>query len=485
MASIRELIAGMEVELEAAQKREQKANKEAQVILATAQQEGRSALTEEEDQRCEQLSEAKELAKSQQEGIKAKLARALKVEADEAEAEERLKETVKAPKSPRSLPKYDEVMRVGSEERTYHQGNDPEGSNFLQDVARNFLYNDVGANSRLARHMQEERVERHGMVERVVAGSPISSDFNGLVVPQYLIDMTAPKVANMRPFADVANHHVLPAAGLSFVVPTITTATSVTTPADELTAVAAVSIGETDKTVSVRTAAGQQTLSRASIDRGTGIEGIVLADLMKRYHTELDRQMLNATTNGLHTIATRNEYDDAAPTGAALYPRILGAASKSEQALLAMGAPDVVLMHGRRWYWLQSEMTDTWPLINQPQVPVMAAGTATSAGYGNGVRGVLPCGLRVVVDNNISCLGLDGDDPADGGGEDILYVGPTSEAHLWEEAGAPLYIRAEQPAAARLGVLLVVYGYFAFTFERYAGAFQKIDGTGTGAPTGF
>jgi hypothetical protein len=31
-----------------------------------------------------------------------------------------------------------------------------------------------------------------------------------------------------------------------------------------------------------------------------------------------------------------------------------------------------------------------------------------------------------------------------------------------------VFIRAEQPAAASLGVLLVVYGYFAYTFARYA-----------------
>jgi hypothetical protein len=47
-------------------------------------------------------------------------------------------------------------------------------------------------------------------------------------------------------------------------------------------------------------------------------------------------------------------------------------------------------------------------------------------------------------------------------------------------------IRAEQPNATSLGAVLVVYEYFAYSFQRYAAtAFQHIDGTGTVAPAGF
>jgi hypothetical protein len=88
---------------------------------------------------------------------------------------------------------------------------------------------------------------------------------------------------------------------------------------------------------------------------------------------------------------------------------------------------------------------------------------------------VLPNGLSVVVDNNIgTTLGA--------GTEDEAYVVPARECHLWEDANAPLFIRADQPKAANLGVLLVLYGYFAYTFSRYANAMQKINGTGFIAP---
>jgi len=38
--------------------------------------------------------------------------------------------------------------------------------------------------------------------------------------------------------------------------------------------------------------------------------------------------------------------------------------------------------------------------------------------------------------------------------EDEIYVTATDECHLWEEPNGPVYIRAEQPAAASLGVML-------------------------------
>jgi hypothetical protein len=60
---------------------------------------------------------------------------------------------------------------------------------------------------------------------------------------------------------------------------------------------------------------------------------------------------------------------------------------------------------------------------------------------------------------------------------------PASECHLWEDPAAPLFIRAEQAKAASLGVLLVAYSYFAYTFGRYANGVQKVGGTGMVTPS--
>jgi hypothetical protein len=109
-------------------------------------------------------------------------------------------------------------------------------------------------------------------------------------------------------------------------------------------------------------------------------------------------------------------------------------------------------------------------------MPVNASGLSLTNEYGPAVRAKLSSGLLVVVDNNIATnLG--------GGTEDEIYVVPRNECHLWEDPNAPMFIRAEQPQAASLGVLLVAYAHFGYTFQRYpSGAMAKVGGSGMVAP---
>ena len=168
-------------------------------------------------------------------------------------------------------------------------------------------------------------------------------------------------------------------------------------------------------------------------------------------------------------------FADTQPTGAKLYPKILAAASGVEAVLLGQNA-DLAVMHSRRFAWLSKEMTSTWPLINSQGLPTQAGGINFNKDYGAGFRGVLPNGLAIVVDNNISTVVS--------ANQDEIYIVPSSECHLWEAPGQPTYIRAEQPNAPKLGILFVVYGYYGFTFQRYgAGAMQKVSGTGLTTPT--
>jgi HK97 family phage major capsid protein len=471
MPGIDDLIASIEVELEAAQKRAAKTLKETELILAKAQQEGRSNLSEEEGARIEELKAAREQAKGDIEGAKRKLADANEVKAEEAERAEKQREVT--PTATRK-PAYDQVARVGAEERTYRKDQDPYGKSFLMDVARQYMFQDVEASTRLSRHMAEERVERAEYLSRAVG----TSAWAGLTVPQYLTDMYAPATAALRPFADVCNRHPLPADGMSVNISRVTTSSSAALQASENSAVSETNMDDTLLTVNVQTAAGQQTISRQAIDRGTGIEDVTMQDLFNRVATVLDNTLLNQATTGLTNVAQANAYTDASPTGAELYPKILGATAAVEAALLAMGRPTHAVMHSRRWYWLSSQMSSTWPMINWTNIPVQAAGTANAASsYASGPRGVLPCGLEVVVDNNIAT------NVGAGTNEDEVYVVPQSECHLWEDPNAPLFIRAEQPAAASLGVLLVAYSYFAYTFGRYSNGMQKVSGTGLTTPT--
>lgn len=469
--TIDDLIASIEVELEAAQKRLKKCGAEVQLILDKAQQDGRSNLTVEEDERVAELFAARDQARADITGIENKLATTNKLKTEEMEREAKQREVRE---TQTRKPAYDKVARVGQEERTYRQDMDPLGKGFLMDICRQFSHQDVEAAGRLSRHMQEERVERAEYLQRAVG----TGAFSGLTVPQYLTDMYAPATAALRPFADICNRHPLPQDGMSVNISRITTSSSADIQASENSAVDETDMDDTLLTVNVQTAAGQQTVSRQAIDRGTGIEDVTMQDLFNRVATRLDSALINQATNGLTNVAQANTYTDASPSGAALYPKILAGAAGVEANLLAMGRPTHAVMHSRRWYWLSSQMSATWPLINWAGTPVQAAGTANSSSmYASGPRGVLPCGLEVIVDNNIATNGGSGTD------QDELYVVPSSECHLWEDDNAPLFIRAEQAKAASLGVLLVAYSYFAYTFGRYTNGMQKVSGTGMATPT--
>lgn len=471
MPTMDELILSIEVERDQAIKRRDRAIAEVKTILATARQDGRANLTDEEDADVKSAFTKRDIAAKDLTGIESKLTNARRAKELEDDAEVGLHERGANPGV--AKPAYDRVARIGTEERTYHKGNARGGGPFIRDVLAQFLYRDLEAEQRLMRHMQEERVERGNYLQRAAG----TGAFAGLTVPQYLTEMYAPAVAARRPFADVMTKLPLPEQGMTVNISRVTTATSVALQASENSAVSETNIDDTLLTENVQTAAGQQTLSRQAIDRGTGIEDVVMMDLQRRYATTLDSTIINQATTGLLAVATDVAYTDASPTGPELYPKLLAAAAGSEAALLGQATPDVVVMHSRRWYWLSKEMTTSWPMIANQGIPTQASGVNYAERYGSGFRGLLPNGMAVVVDNNLPTnLGA-------GTNEDSIVVVPTEESFLWEDPNAPQFIRAEQAAAASLGVLIVLYGYFAYTLRRYANSHQEITGTGLITPT--
>ena len=62
---------------------------------------------------------------------------------------------------------------------------------------------------------------------------------------------------------------------------------------------------------------------------------------------------------------------------------------------------------------------------------------------------------------------------------DVVLTGTAASAGTNSGPIAP----AGQAAASSLGVLLVLYGYFAYSFARFTGGTAKISGTGLIAPS--
>lgn len=374
-------------------------------------------------------------------------------------------------------PAYDRAARVGMEERTYRPDHDRTGGQFLRDVGAAFKFGDPGAQQRLARHMSEEVVERAQYMERAVG----TGAFAGLTVPQYLTDLYAPYARAARPFADACNAHPLPETGMTLDIGRLTTGTSVANQANENDAASETNADDTLLSVPVKTAAGQQTMSIQSIQRSTGSEDIIMQDLFAAYASNLDSTLITEGTTGLSaSVQSANQvaYTDASPTAAELWPKILDAGQRIESALLNVDGEDLVVMHSRRWAWLQSQVGPNWPFIAQMTTKDPRNGGEdygklyNSAGYRGNVAG-----FNVIVDNNIATNG------GVGTNQDEIYVVVPKECHLWEDPDAPVFIRAEQAKAANLGVLLVVYGFYAYTFGRYPLATAKIYDTGLVTPT--
>ncbi len=474
MTTFADLILSAEVEEDQAIKRREKALATVKLVHARAQQEGRARLSEDEDAEVASAMQTHQRAEGDLKGVRAKLAQLKTAKAAEEESDAAMLETRADPKTAASSkPAYDRVARVGQEERTYHPGSCRKGAEFLRDVIAARYGNSVEAQARLTSHMREERVERGQDLERAVG----TGAFAGLTVPQYLTELYAPAVAARRPFADAMTKLDLPQQGMTVNISRITTPSSVALQANENDAVSETNMDDTLLTENIQTAAGRQTISRQAVERGTGIEEVTMRDLQRRYATNIDATVITQATTGLAAVSTGTTYDDTSPSGVELYPKLLAAMAGSEAALLGEATPDLAVMHSRRWYWLQKEMTATWPLFGQPGIGNQNAGVNFAQRYGAGFRGLLPNGTAVIVDNNVAInLGA-------GTNQDEIYIVPSEESYLWEDPDAPQFIRTEEAKAENLGIVLVLYGYFAYTMRRYTNSHQKISGTGLQTPS--
>lgn len=349
---------------------------------------------------------------------------------------------------------------VKSEPRTYTERS---GNSFIADAYAAQFNNDFSAKERLARHMNEEKVERRDVT---------SANFAGLIVPQFLTELAAPFARAGRPVADAARKHALPAAGLTISISKVTTGSAVAVQT-EGSAVQETNMDDTKLDVSVQTIAGQQNVSRQALERGTNVDSLVAADLVSAYHTQLDALVVAELLASAGQSVT---YTDASPTVAELYPKLLDAVQKVQTTFF--GGPNAIVMHPRRLAWILSALDSTNRPLAVP-APRNMNGVASGNGsvqYGN--SGYEIAGLPVITDANVSV--------AQGAGtnEDTIFIGSLQELHLWEDGdGSPMFLRFEQPKAAELDVTMIVYGYAAYTANRYPNAWAKIGGTGLVTPT--
>ena len=354
------------------------------------------------------------------------------------------------------------VAVVKSEPRTYSQRS---GHSFISDAYRAQFNNDYAAQERLARHMREEQVERRDVT---------SSNFAGLIVPQFLTELAAPFARAGRPVADRARKHQLPADGLTISISKVTTGSAVAEQTEGL-AVQETNMDDTKLDISVKTIAGQQNVSRQAIERGTNIDSLVMADLVSAYHTKLDQLLVAQMRTDVAAGGNVVVYNDNSPTVAELYPKLADAVQQVQTTFFA--GPNAIIMHPRRLAFILAALDlQNRPLaVPAPNFNSVANGEGAPV-YGNSGYSIM--GLPVITDANVSVT------EGPGNNEDNIYVGNLQEVHLWEDGnGEPMMLRFEQPKAAELDVTMIVYGYSAFTVNRYPKSWSLIDGSGLVTPT--
>jgi HK97 family phage major capsid protein len=431
---------------------------EMDAVLEAVASEDRTDLTVEETEKVDALVEEARSLDTKIEKLKAQ------ADAD-AKASE-IRSSVAAVATPRVG-----GTTVTRESRTYSERSD---SSFFKDAYNAQFKSDFTAQDRLARHMREEEIERRDVG---------TAQFEGLVIPQYLIDLAAPLARAGRPFADFAtNKMTLPPSGMTLNISRMTTGSSTAVQVTQNDAVSETDVDDTLLTVNVRTIAGQQDLSRQAIERGTGIDVFVAADLIKSWHTTLDSQILNGagtagTIKGLRASGGNAiTFTSTAPTVGLLYPKLADAIQQIQTN--SFTNPTHFIMHPRRLAFLLAAVDST----NRPLVVPAANGPMNASGVGAGPSsygnsGYQMMGLPIITDANI------GTTYGTTTNQDEIYVVNAGESHLWEQPGSPFTLRYDATGAGNLTIKTVVYGYAAYTAERYPLAASIISGTGLSAPT--
>lgn len=360
---------------------------------------------------------------------------------------------------------------VTNEPSTYAEEN--RSVSFFQDLYNSQYNGDIDASDRIRRHRQEMAVEHR---------DGTSANYAGLVVPQYLTALAAELSRAGRPFADQCTSLPLPDAGMTINISRVTTGSTAAAQASENAAVSETDIDDTLLTADVRTIASGQQVSRQAVERGTGIDALIAADMMGAVATVLEDQVLNGSGSsgnmlGLSNISGINSvtYTDASPTAAEAYSKVVDAIQQINSNRFA-GA-DLLVMHPRRLAWFQSSTDSSGrPLVvPQQQVPTNALGVGPIAGYG--VTGASMAGLPIVTSGKIST------GAGSGGNEDVIFAVRRGDMLLFEDAGQPAMVRMDQTAGLNLTVTLVAYQYACFIGGRYPASVSKISGTGLVTPT--
>lgn len=361
-----------------------------------------------------------------------------------------------------------------SEPRTYAKSN---GASYFRDLIKvQRGMDDTGdASERLRRHAQDVQSdsERRDM-------DTIDGNGGYFVPPAWLVNEYVPKARAGRAYADTVTKLALPPGTNSINIPKVSTGTATGIQTADNTAVVEQDMDDVSIEAKVRTIAGQTDVAIQLLDQSpVSFDEVIFRDLIADFNSRVDLQVLagigsSGQVLGVHNTPGITTVEVAGQSVAAFYAAIADAIQRVTTSRFL--PPEHIVMHPRRWAALTAAVdSDERPLVLPAAASTNGIATLDSVASQQ-VVGQLQ-GLPVVTDPNIGTT-YGGVDP-DPGTEDVVYIQRSSDLMLFESG-----IRSRvlpEVGSGTLTVRLQVYGYIAFTAERYPESVVEI--TGLTAPT--
>jgi HK97 family phage major capsid protein len=364
-------------------------------------------------------------------------------------------------------------LRV-TEARTYERGS---RNSYLRDLATANIQGDYEARERLQRHAEEVKVEPEYKEYRDLNRADGSG--GAFVPPAWLMGQYIELARAGRPTANLFNSEPLPPGTDSINIPRVLTGTATAVQPQDNDPVQEVDLTDSSLSIPVRTVAGQQDVAIQLLDQSPiAFDQLIFRDLMADYATKVNLQVLAGTgaagqVTGLMTQAGATAVTVTATTVAGLYSAVANATSQIYST--RYGAPNVVVMHPRRWAWLVSQLDgNSRPLV----VPAAQGPNNSVATFGGlGVQQVVGSiqGLPVVTDPSIPT------NRGAGTNEDVVIVMKTDDVVLYESGIRTRVL--QETLSGTLTVRFQCYGYLAFSAGRYSNSLARITGVGLVAPT--
>ena len=365
----------------------------------------------------------------------------------------------------------------------------------------------AGAPSHTSRSAAAERLERHAremdleltrraaraeqQAQRAASSQGITLERRALTPsggsagyftpPLWLLDEFASVARAGRTLVDRTPFIPLPAGVMSVSVPRITaTAGTAVQDAAAGDAISDAGSGFTDAEVKapVVTIAGFAYVPYAMLEQTPppGFDRWMFQDLAESYGDQLEGQAINGTgsngqirgilnVSGITTITDTT----ATPDGASFLASLGKCASKTATA--RKRPPTLWLLAARRWFWLASQVdANGTPFLRGAEL-VDPADLAN----GDGPFGPL-AGLPAFIDGALP-LTLNTD-------QDVAIATRPSD-HLLLESDPQVMVAYDTDQAGNLQAVVRLYGYAAFTAERYPTATGIVTGSAMAAPAGY